>query len=238
MCESADMLHCLRVGLGAAVLGAWLPTASPLAAAADGAPLARQSALRFQYFVVDEQPPRNPWVKLAGDFNGDGKLDIAIGGQSGPLVWYANPDWRQIQVAERGWNTVGGAVGDVDGDGHADIVTARMHQGAAPQEVSVYLNLAKENSWRKVVLSERGSHDILVADFNGDGRPDILGANHGGPLQPVELWLSLAPKRAAAGTGRDAERNDFRLRPGSPATKIGFQPWDFSAVGPRPAVSK
>ena len=36
----------------------------------------------------------------------------------------------------------------------------------------------------------------------------------------------------------DAERNDFRLRPGSPATKIGFQPWDFSVVGPRPAAAK
>jgi FG-GAP repeat len=101
------MLHCLRFGLGTAVLGAWLPTASPLVAAADGESLARQSPLSFQHLVVDAQPPLNPWVKLAGD-------------------------------------------------------------------------------------------------FNGDGRPDILGANHGGPLQPVELWLSQAPKRAATRAGRAA----------------------------------
>ena len=38
----------------------------------------------------------------------------------------------------------------------------------------------------------------------------------------------------------DPEKGDFRLRPGSPATKIGFEPWDLTAVGPRPlpAASK
>ena len=114
------MLYRLCVGLGAAVLGAWLPTASPVVAAADGESLARQSPLSFQHLVVDDQPPRNPWVKLAGD-------------------------------------------------------------------------------------------------FNGDGRPDILGANHGGPRHPVELWLSQVPKRAAAGAGRAAVRRQLRRNGGPTA---------------------
>jgi len=32
----------------------------------------------------------------------------------------------------------------------------------------------------------------------------------------------------------DPEHGDFRLRPGSPAAQIGFEPWDLSEVGPRP----
>jgi Right handed beta helix region len=38
----------------------------------------------------------------------------------------------------------------------------------------------------------------------------------------------------------DPEKGDFRLRPGSPATRIGFEPWEFSAIGPRarPAARK
>ena len=31
----------------------------------------------------------------------------------------------------------------------------------------------------------------------------------------------------------DPEKGDFRLRPGSPAAEIGFEPWDLMAVGPR-----
>ena len=31
----------------------------------------------------------------------------------------------------------------------------------------------------------------------------------------------------------DPAQGDFRLRPGSPAAKIGFEPWDLSIVGPR-----
>jgi hypothetical protein len=32
----------------------------------------------------------------------------------------------------------------------------------------------------------------------------------------------------------DPEHGDFNLRPGSPAAQIGYEPWDFASVGPRP----
>lgn len=55
-----------------------------MVSAADGKPLGDQPALAFQHEVVDEQPPRNPWTKLAGDFNGDGRPDILGDHHGGP----------------------------------------------------------------------------------------------------------------------------------------------------------
>jgi hypothetical protein len=39
---------------------------------------AEPSALRFQHVVIDAKPPRNPWIKIVGDLNGDGRLDIIL----------------------------------------------------------------------------------------------------------------------------------------------------------------
>jgi FG-GAP-like repeat len=81
-------------------------------------------------------------------------------------------------------------VADFDHDGKLDLVAAHMHQGKRPQEVVVYLNGGGGRDWKRQVIASTGSHDIVTADLDGDGRPDILGANHGGPFQPVELWLN------------------------------------------------
>ncbi len=80
------------------------------------------------------------------------------------------------------------AVADLNQDGSPDVVAAPMHQGADPDEVLVYLNGGAGETWTKQVISLRGSHDIVVADIGSDGDMDVIGANHGGNYQPVELW--------------------------------------------------
>jgi hypothetical protein len=62
--------------------------------------------------------------------------------------------------------------------------------------------------------------------------------------QPVTFCGRGFAEWQAAGYGKDGliadplfvdpEHGDFRLRPGSPAAQIGFEPWDPSDVGPRP----
>ena len=83
---------------------------------------AQDADIPFTHVVIDGKPPARPYYKMLGDIDGDGLLDIIVGGAKGPLVWYKYPDWEKREIAPSGWRGVNGEVGDVDGDGDADIV--------------------------------------------------------------------------------------------------------------------
>ena len=158
------------------------------------------AALRFPHVLLDEKPPQNPWIKIVGDLNADGRPDIILAPmqlKSGMhhIAWYkAPPDATagnsKQHIIKEPVETVSHAlaVADSDGDGKLDVAAARMHQEKHPQEVDVYLNTGGGLQWKRQVIATTGSYDIVAADLNGDGRTDLLGANHGGSYQPVELW--------------------------------------------------
>ena len=87
---------------------------------------------------------------------------------------------------------------DFDGDGRTDIVTAQMPQGADPDNVTLYLNRGTRQAgrwteaWIPQVLSQDGSHSMRVVDVDGDGRPDLFGANWRAHQRDehVKLWLN------------------------------------------------
>src|SRR5262249_19973060 len=116
-----------------------------------------------------------------GDFNGDGRLDLAAGGQSGLAVLLGNGDGtfqeeRSVPFARTGWFV---AVGDFNGDGRPDlavvdhyigIVSVLLGNGDGSFQQAQDFGVGGENAW-----------SVAVGDFNRDGRPDLVTANWGRP---------------------------------------------------------
>ena len=142
-----------------------------------------------------------------GDINGDGRTDVALApseleGQRYRVSWFQAPadprsgSWPEHVVEdniEAVHHFIG--IGDMDGDGHMDIVAAEMQQGEDPDEVKVYVNEdGQGNSWTKQVIATTGSHSMRLVDFDDDGDMDLFGANWQG--QTVELFENLACQSA------------------------------------------
>ena len=105
------------------------------------------------------------WITV-GDFNGDGKADLA--GIWGGIVWLrdsATGDWSSIDNAS-GATMI--AAGDMDGDGKADLV-------AYLPDTGVWVQYSLTEKWVKINPSPLTW--IAVGDFTGDSKADL-----------VEIW--------------------------------------------------
>ncbi len=127
------------------------------------------------------------WVAV-GDFNGDGKPDLAISSlSSNEVAVLLNttpagatvPSFAPRQTFATGMYPVSVAVGDVNGDGKPDLAVANSRSDT----VSVLLNTtpvaATIPTFAPQLTFATGSRPnaVAVGDFNGDGRPDLAIAN-------------------------------------------------------------
>ena len=95
---------------------------------------------------------------------------------------------RHTVVTEYSLNNLD--VADVDGDGDVDIVTCEHKGPKGQQRLQIFENDGKGRFTERLLDRGKESHlGARVADMDGDGDPDILGANHGG-LHPLELWVN------------------------------------------------
>ena len=129
------------------------------------------------------------------DFNGDGKIDIAVENQNSGTVsiLLGNGDGTfQPQVAYSAgagaWPT-SIAVGDFNGDGKVDIAVS--NSGGSSVRVLVGNG---DGSFQSPISYNSGASadDLIVGDFNGDGIPDIAVAEYSPNVLAILLGEQVA----------------------------------------------
>lgn len=140
---------------------------------------------KFTKRVIAENIARVTDVR-AGDFDGDGKLDLAVaqfGYNQGEIRWMKNRgNWRfESQVLLSLSGTINVCVADLNGDRTLDIVAVVSQEW---EEIHLFENNGRgEFTGKKLFGSTNqdfGSSGISLADLNRDGRPDILYTNGDG----------------------------------------------------------
>jgi hypothetical protein len=167
-----------------------------------------------------------------GDFNGDGKPDLAIISGGGVSVLLNTtparatiPTFAPPQTFAAGLTPGSVAVGDFNGDGKPDLVIANVNDNT----VSVLLNTtavgATTPSFAPQQTFATGAEPAAVAvgDFNGDGRADLVVAS--GYPSTVSVLLNTTP--VGATTLSFAPRQTFTT--GSFPDSIGVG--DFNGDG-------
>ena len=109
------------------------------------------------------------------DVDGDGRLELIAG-----TSWYRllpSGEWKRHVFAE-GYGGVRVRAADFDGDGQTEIAVCEvaLDIGQTYGRLALFRPGADvEKPWEAEVLNDRllDAHTLQVADFDGDGRPDI-----------------------------------------------------------------
>jgi Calx-beta domain/FG-GAP-like repeat len=145
---------------------------------------------------------------VVADFNANGKLDLAAPSDNGK-VWTAlghgDGMFTQWGISYTGSNGTSIVAADFNADGKVDLAAAGHSAGNS--SVSVMLNIGNgEFGTAQNYYTGSGSNsDLAVADFNGDGKLDLIASNSSNGTVSVLLGTGAGAFNlaayAAVGTG-------------------------------------
>ena len=185
-----------------------------------GAALARLTANGLELGVGDsvqsmevhwpDETARREWAPaLAADFNGDGSVDLY--GERDASAWVLLNDGQQLFLLPWGDGLNGARLlgtGDVNADGLTDLIgVVEPFSSASSARLVVAVNDAN-GGFSTTIWSDAPSNNferLFVADFDGDGRIDVLGGHN-------ERW------RLATSNG-----DGFALQDWGPAPEFDWQ---------------
>jgi hypothetical protein len=170
---------------------------------------ASQSFAEWKKHTIFEGSRSN--TAIAGDFTGDGKLDV-ICSSGGKTRLFVAPTWKEHIIDASGSNFIHSESFDVDGDGDLDFIGAQYKPGLVkwfecPTNATAGL-------WTGRVVDQEivGIHGLLKGDIDKDGKMDLLAnsAQPTGPFPNSGVWLSVPknPRKAKSWDRHIFARND------------------------------
>lgn len=136
---------------------------------------ALDSTLFTHHYISRDLPGDFGWgygLVPPADFDGDGDVDYGIYARNDSVYWFENravDRWVRHAAGPLPTRNLGGAVLDVDGDGHTDILQGGLW----------YRNPGnpREASFERYAFDDRIKgeiHDVVTADIDGDGQEDVV----------------------------------------------------------------